>query len=277
MALNPPELRHVERVHLMDADRSLGLGLSDEELAMARRFAVADAVGLGRGKYDPCGLFDGKDLLGLLVLEGLLVRQVAVGDRHCGELVGPGSVLRPWDDFGQVAPLPFEVSWRVIQPIRLAKLDRRFLATIVHWPALVETFTARATERAHTLAFNVAIHCLRHVHLRLLALLWHLADRYGRVTPDGTHVPLPLSHADLAELVGAQRPSVSVALKRLADAGLVTRGPDNTWMLSHEPPSELRDMRTRKTARLDATEVTDVAGSEEDDDDEGLERALASG
>ena len=102
----------------------------------------------------------------------------------------------------QAAPLPFEVSWRVIRDTRLAQLDRRFTATIVHWPALIEAFTARATERAQTLAFNVAIHCLRHVHLRLLALLWHLADRFGRVTPEGTQVPLPLSHSDLAELVG---------------------------------------------------------------------------
>ncbi|HLY48489.1 MAG TPA: helix-turn-helix domain-containing protein [Solirubrobacteraceae bacterium] len=277
MAPDSPELRHVERVRLLQADRSLGSGLSNDELAMASRYAVADAVALARGKYAPRALFDGKDLLGLLVLDGLLIRQVAVGDRHCGELVGPGAVLRPWDDFGQIAPLPFEVSWRVIQPTRLAQLDRRFLATIVHWPALIETFTARATERAHTLAFNVAIHCLRHVHLRLLALLWHLADRYGRVIPEGTHVPLPLSHADLAELVGAQRPSVSVALKRLADAGLVSRGPENTWLLSHEPPSELRDMRARKASTAVLAGFGEAEDAEEDDHEEGFERAVARG
>jgi CRP/FNR family transcriptional regulator, cyclic AMP receptor protein len=215
--------RPPDRVHLLDADPSLAAALSEEELALARRYAVADVFELHRGIHQPRGLFDGTGLLGLLVLDGLVIRQVAVGDRQCGELVGPGAVLRPWDDFGEVAPLPFDVCWRVIRDVRIAQLDRRFMATIVHWPALIETFTARATERAQTLAFNVAIHCLRHVHLRLLALLWHLADRFGRVTADGTQVPLPLSHADLAELVGAQRPSVSVALKRLAGEGLVRR------------------------------------------------------
>lgn len=234
------------RVRLLDADPSLASGLTEEEVARARQYAVVDVVELRRGSHNPRELFHGDGLLGLLVLDGLIIRQVAVGDRHCGELVGPGAVLRPWDDFGDVAPLPYEVSWRVIRDARLAQLDRRFLVTIIHWPNLIETFTARATERAHTLAFNVAVHCLRHVHLRLLALLWHLADRYGRVTPEGTHVPLPLSHADLAELVGAQRPSVSVALKRLSDAGLVGRAADNTWLLSLDPPSELRDMRERK-------------------------------
>lgn len=216
---------------------------------MARRYAVADVVELPRGKHDPKAMFDGDGLLGLLMLKGLMIRQVAVADRHCGELVGPGAVLRPWDDFGHTAPLPFEVSWRVIQDTELARLDRRFLATIVHWPALIESFTARATERAHTLAFNVAIHCLRHVHLRLLVLLWNLADRFGRVTPDGTHVPLPLSHSDLAELVGAARPSVTVALKQLAADELVWRhSSDGTWMLTREPPTELRDMRAGSVA-----------------------------
>lgn len=212
---------------------------------------MANVVEVPRGRYDPNDLFDGDGLLGLLLLNGLVVRQVSVADRHCGELVGPGAVLRPWDDFGQNAPLPFEVSWRVIQDAQLALLDRRFLATIIHWPALIESFVARATERAHTLAFNVAIHCLRHVHLRLLVLLWNLADRFGRVGPDGTHVPLPLSHSDLAELVGAARPSVSVALKQLADDGLVWRNEaDGTWMLSREPPGELRDMRERRATRV---------------------------
>jgi CRP-like cAMP-binding protein len=238
---------HIGLVRVLDVDRSLGSILTDEEFAVARRYAVADAVELPRGRHDPKELFHGEGILGLLVLKGLMVRQVAVADRHCGELVGPGAVLRPWDDFGQSAPLPFEVNWRVLQDTQLARLDRRFLATIVHWPALIEAFTGRALERAHTLAFNVAIHCLRHVHLRLLVLLWHLADRFGKVTPEGTHVPLPLSHSDLAELVGAARPSVSVALKQLAEDGLVWRhSSDGSWMLSREPPGELRDMLARQ-------------------------------
>lgn len=260
----------VDRVRLLDVDRGLAEVLSEEELEMARRYAVADVIELPRGTHDP-RRFAGDGLLGLLVLDGLLIRRVAVADRHCGELVGPGSVLRPWDDFGQAAPLPFDVSWRVIRDTRLARLDRRFLATIVHWPALIEAFTARATERAHTLAFNVAIHCLRHVHVRLLALLWHLADRFGRVTPEGTHVPLPLSHSDLAELVGAQRPSVTIALGRLDKLGLVRRNlEDNTWLLGHEPPAELRDMRVQRSAGGSAADVEAVAGDEPDDDPDDL-------
>jgi CRP-like cAMP-binding protein len=236
---------HYPIVRILEADPSLGSVLSKEELAGANRYAVAEVVELERGSYHPRTLFDGNGLLGLLVLEGLLMRVVAVADRRCGELVGEGEVLRPWDDFGQAAPLPFEVHWRVVRDTRLALLDRRFLATVVHWPALIEAFTARVSERAHALAFNVAIHCLQHVDLRLLVLFWHLADRFGRVTPEGTLVPLPLSHSDLAELVGAARPSITAALGELAERGLVRRTSDRAWMLSKEPPNELRDMRQR--------------------------------
>lgn len=74
-------------------------------------------------------------------------------------------------------------------------------------------------------------------------LFWHLADRFGRVTSEGTVVPLRLSHSDIAELIGSQRPSVSVRLSDLAKRGILARRRDRTWVLLGEPPVELRDIR----------------------------------
>ena len=52
--------------------------------------------------------------------------------------------------------------------------------------------------------------------------MWHLAGRWGHVEPGGIRLALPLTHRLLGRLVGAERPSVSHALTRLSQAGLVT-------------------------------------------------------
>lgn len=235
------------RVRLLDEDPGLGADLSPKDREQARRHAVATVATLERGIHDPGSLGD-SGTLGLLVLDGLLLRTVEVAERQCGELVGSGSLVRPWDQFGRTAPMPFEVRWRVLSTVRLALLDERFTRVSARWPALTHELVRRTVERSHTLAFSVAIHSLQHVHLRLLVLFWHLADRFGRVTAEGTLVPLALTHGDLAELVGSRRPSVSAGLSRLARRGELSRREDRTWLLHGEPPAELRDTRARAAA-----------------------------
>ena len=235
----PDTARHVR---LLDADGDLGADLSSAEFALARRHAIVEVASLQRGTHHPWRIGN-SDLLGLLVVEGLLIRRVQVAGRNCGELVGPGAIVRPWDHFGEHAPLPFEVSWRVIEPVTLGLLELQLIKVGARCPQLIHRILCRAVERSHALALNVAIHSLQHLELRLLVLFWHLADRFGRVTPEGTVVPLRLSHSDVAELVGSQRPSVSVRLSELAKRGVLARRSDPTWVLLGEPPAELRDLR----------------------------------
>jgi hypothetical protein len=66
-------------------------------------------------------------------------------------------------------------------------------------------------------------------------LFWELADRWGRVHPDGVHLDLPLTHELLSHLAAARRPSVSGALTRLADSGRVKRV-GRAWVLTGDPP-----------------------------------------
>jgi CRP/FNR family cyclic AMP-dependent transcriptional regulator len=53
-------------------------------------------------------------------------------------------------------------------------------------------------------------------------------------------VPLPLGHQRLADLVGAQRPTVSTALGELSRAGALSRREDGNWLLLGAPPEQLR-------------------------------------
>ncbi len=238
-------------MRLLDEDPELGSDLAENDFQRAREFLVAEVVSFPRGVHRP-GEIGGPELLGLLVLNGLIVRSVHVAERRCGELVGPGALLRPWDHFGRFAPMPFEVSWRVVRPAQLAVLDQRVAVVIARWPQLMHAIVRRAVERSHALALIVAIHSLQHVELRLLVLFWHLADRFGRVTAEGTIVPIKLSHGDIAELIGSQRPSVSARLGALAERGELSRRADRTWLLTGQPPSKVRDLRLRAESAADA-------------------------
>jgi CRP-like cAMP-binding protein len=80
---------------------------------------------------------------------------------------------------------------------------------------LVRLLTAQVADRE----LAVAIALEPRVERRLLLKLRQLAERWGRVTPDGIRLDLRLTHQELANMVGAVRESVTIALGRLASAG----------------------------------------------------------
>ena len=224
-------------IRLLEAVPELGGALEGEELEQALRHCVVGVADLRPGSWAPSRDAQlGPGHLGLLVVDGFVTRDVRVGQSVSCELCGRGDLLRPSDHDGEAAPVPFAVQWRVLEPTRLAILDRRATAVLGRWPEVVEAIVARCVERSRSLGFHLAVTHLRRVEPRLQAMLWHLADRWGKVTPDGIHVPLRFTHQTLGQLVGAQRPSVTTALKALAEAGLVSRCADGSWMLHGEPP-----------------------------------------
>ena len=78
-----------------------------------------------------------------------------------------------------------------------------------------------------------AVTHLPRVHARLLLLFWVLAERNGRVSPRGVSLRLPVTHDVLAMLVGALRPTVTLALQRLKGADLLIRERSDQWLLTN--------------------------------------------
>ncbi len=177
---------------------------------------------------------------GVLVLGGVIAVSVCVGDRIATELVGSGDLLqrRPGEDD---ALLACELSWRALVPARFAVLDEEFAQRAHPWPQITNALLRRASRRAHNLDVQRAIASQPRLELRLSLLLWHLAGRWGRVEPGGIRLPLPLTHQLLGRLIGAERPSVSHALARLAHAGLVT-GHGDEWHLHGSLEQQLASM-----------------------------------
>lgn len=90
--------------------------------------------------------------------------------------------------------------------------------------------------RSRWLAVDLAIGHGVGIERRLLLTLWHLADRWGRVTRDGVRLDLRLTHELLGDIVGARRPSVSTALGALTRSRLVEPLPESRWLLLGSPP-----------------------------------------
>ena len=223
------------RVSLLDVDPELGQLLDRARREQARRELIVGLHELGPGPWHAERLRGtGPEHVGLLVIDGLLAREVALADNVACELLGTGDLIRPWHGLDPAQLLRAEIRWTVLDAGRLAVLDRRFAAQLTRFPEINAIVLDRLSERAQRLAVSQAISQLNGVDRRLLALFWHLAERWGRVVPGGIAVTLPLPHRLIAELVGARRPTVSTSLGLLAEQGLLMREGE-TWLLPGEP------------------------------------------
>lgn len=231
----------VETVCLLDALPEVGDGMGPGELERARGDLQAPVVERSEGPWRaPIDAVLDPLAMGLFVIDGLLARHVRLGSSTTTELLGRGDILRPAHFDDGDAPIPLGIEWVVLQPVRLAVLDREVSARVCEWQPVVTAILGAAVRRTWSLAQLLALSHLRRVDHRLLVLFWHLADRYGRVQPDGVLVPLRLTHEMLGWVVGAQRPSVTTAINQLEAAGRVSRRRDGGWLLHGEPPSELQ-------------------------------------
>jgi CRP/FNR family transcriptional regulator, cyclic AMP receptor protein len=233
---NSQATREVDRVDLLERD---------PELARALTRAMRPGNGLGpplfavvvklkRGPWEPDASEPAVDHLGFLVLEGLVGRRVMVPERGRSlELLGQGDLFRPWQDdsasFSRQA-------WAVLEPAALAVLDQSLAARAREMPELLEALTDRALRRSRRLAVSAAIANTVGVEERLLLSLWQLTELWGRKAPGGAVLPFRLSHQALADLVGARRPTVTLALRNLAQRELLRRGESGEWILIGDPP-----------------------------------------
>ena len=216
-------------VDLLDCDADLAQALRASPEGGAPPQVIATTVSLPRGPWQAPRRAEPL-ALGLLVLEGLLIRRISYGRASCGELLGPGDLLRPWleDGGGVIGP---RVGWRVLEPARLALLNGGVGKLCASHPEVVGELLNRALVRGRRQGILNAIAATNRIDERVLLLFGHIAERWGRVTGTGILIALPFTHAVIAELVGARRPTVTTALSELRHAGALERGGE-AWMLT---------------------------------------------
>ena len=180
-----------------------------------RRFAKRQVV-----------LREGEELEGLYCIRsGLLKRSVGnpQGNRKILEILGPGDLLGIESLSSNGSRAAETVA---LEPSELCFFRKRDLVDLIRGePGCALAFAAHAAERMLRAERALADLALKNARQRLAGALLALGERYGRKTPRGLLLDLPITRGELADLAGIALATASRLLHELKDAGLVrTRG-----------------------------------------------------
>ncbi|MGO9750299.1 MAG: Crp/Fnr family transcriptional regulator, partial [Solirubrobacteraceae bacterium] len=221
----------VSSICLSDADPSLARFLTPEERASAGDIPLPLLV-IERGQEVGRALGDGR-AFAALVLDGMLLQTLSLSGHHGIRLLGPGDLM------SLVEParsgLLSAGSCRSTVGTRLVLFEREILLAARRWPLLVAGLHARATEEANRLLAQMMICQMPRVDERVLSLLWLLAESWGQLTRAGMKLPVILTHGTIGGLIGARRPTVTLAIGELVDRGALLRQEGGGWLLLERP------------------------------------------
>lgn len=224
-------------IRLLEAAPWLGRGLTGEALQTARGSVVVPRSSHAAGPWEWIGP---SAAVGLLILEGRIVRGLHVegAPSHGVEMLGQGDLLKPWSYEGQSSSLPTSEDWTVLSRLELAVLDVAYVRATLRWPRIGINLLDSVIERARSLSYLLTARQAPRLEARILLTLWHLADRWGHVSPEGVVLDLPkLTHEMIASMVAARRPSVTTGIRHLRDLGLVEVQSRGRWLLRGDPGS----------------------------------------
>lgn len=228
-------------VQLLEADPDLAEHMPEDARRQATELIRARVFRVPKGAWQPPEIDHGAT--GLLVVRGLVIRTLRLGTATSTEIVGPSDIIRPWESDLIPVLIPTLTDWRVLEETHVALLDGRVTALIGRYPELQAAIGGRLLRRSRSLAVLMAAQHFIRVEDRLLATLWHLASMWGRVTPQGTVVPFRLTHEMLANIIGAQRPTTTTAVRSLIEQGRLLRDESRCYILVGEPPDWGHDDR----------------------------------
>jgi CRP/FNR family transcriptional regulator, cyclic AMP receptor protein len=139
-------------VQLLTVDSDLARDLDPRRGREAAQRLYARAVEIPRGRWSAFdSISQASRPLGLLIIDGMLVREATVADHPSAELLGPGDVLRAWEDDEQEELLPRTIDWTALTATRVAIIDHAFAVRAAQWPEVFAALLDRAARRAERL------------------------------------------------------------------------------------------------------------------------------
>jgi CRP/FNR family transcriptional regulator len=114
-------------------------------------------------------------------------------------------------------------AWCMEETFTCGFTKEKFEGLVLDHPAIGLRVMKNLSTRISSLSTRLESMSLTHLGARLYQVLRSMALEHGVKSQDGLVIEFPLTHEDLAFLVGAHRVSVTRALKELKKAGSVVR------------------------------------------------------
>ncbi len=228
----------LEAVGLLQADPDLGARMTPNRFAAATRELMAQIVSVPEGHWAWEQMLPAPPgVVGFVICSGIFARRARLYDASSVELLGAGDVIMPWaSEHDSAIGFDTSVDWHVLARGRLALIDHTLLIKSAPWPEIAKALLTRAITHARWLASLHAAAGHTRVEDRLWLVLWQIAERWGKATPDGVMLLMPgLTHEMIASLVAASRPSVTKAFGDLRSRGLLERRPRGILILHGSP------------------------------------------
>jgi hypothetical protein len=211
-------------VRLLDVEPDLVIGVSTDDFAALRRSLIVPAVSIPVGRWT--GQASIAQAVSILVVRGMLICDDSSSlGIPAVQLFGPGDLI----DARLLTKGGTELE--ALTPAQVAVLDDRMLLAARRCPELALGLTRRLFDGQHERHVAASIRGLAHTEDRIFSYLWHVASRWGRVTPAGLALTLPVTHDQLGRLIAARRPTVSLALAALNQRGALTKLDDGRWLI----------------------------------------------
>ncbi len=198
--------------------RDLFEGLSEPEIRRIEGFCTEK-----RYRPDDVLFCRGDDARALFIVRRGLVKLVAVSESGAETIL---HILRAGDVFGE--PIACE-GRRPFTAVALTDaaatvLPReKFLALLSGIPAFSRAVLSTYAKRLLQVENGFADLLHAWAWHRLAKELLHLAADLGTEGPDGTLIPLHLTHEELSNLIGTSRETVTLQLRRFEEMGMIRR------------------------------------------------------
>ena len=135
-------------------------------------------------------------------------------------------IFKPQDFFPMIWALNGSTNFdhfEAMTPVEVYRVPRaEFIQFLKEHPDVFSELVTRILIRMSGLYQRMQYLAFGKAHSKVASILYICAERFGKKTGSNVVIDVPLTHKDIANLVGMTRETVSIEMKKLAQKGVIS-------------------------------------------------------